>query len=446
VSHDRSLERWVLLQDVAVVVVSLWLAYAAHGALLAGWPMLKPTVPLLYYAPILLAFLPTWVWGADRLELSRVATLTGPLFRTVAALVWTQAWGTLAIALLLTVTQTPLNRSLIALFLAISTLLLLVATRFQRAWIIRVRGEALVLVIGDAPAEVDRDMALFRGRAVERLTDPEPAALQARLRQGGVDEVVISDLEPGRARVLVEACDEAGLALLLRLPDQGLAPFPPKVELVGGHVYLNFLRRDPDPAAMLFKHAIDRCFALVAVTALLPVMALIALAVKLTSKGPMLFVQERGGLNGRPFPMLKFRTMRTGAEDERQALLAANEMDGPVFKMTDDPRVTPLGKWLRRTSLDELPQLVNVLLGHMSLVGPRPLPLIETRDLTGAHRRRLSVRPGLTCLWQIKGRSALSFREWMALDLEYIENWSLGLDLVIVLRTIPVLLSGRGAR
>jgi exopolysaccharide biosynthesis polyprenyl glycosylphosphotransferase len=436
----------VLLQDVAVVVVSLCLAYAVHGLLLAAWPMLKPTVPLLYYAPILLAFLPTWVWCAERLHLNRVATLTGPLLQTVSALVWTQAWGTLAIAVLLTVTQTQLNRSLIGLFLFISTLFLLVAARLQRAWVIRERGEALVLVIGPAPANVDRDMSLFRGRAVERLVDPDPEALKARLRQGGVDEVVIAGLASAPARALVDACDEAGLALLMRLADQELAPFPPRVELIGGSVYLNYLRRDPDPVAMVFKHAIDRCVAAMAVVCLVPVMALIAIAIKLTSKGPVLFVQERGGLNGRPFPMLKFRTMRAGAEGERAALLAANEMDGPVFKMTDDPRVTPLGRWLRRTSLDELPQLVNVLLGHMSLVGPRPLPLIETRDLTGPHRRRLSVRPGLTCLWQIKGRSAVSFWEWMALDLEYIENWSLGLDLIIVLRTVPVLLSGRGAK
>jgi lipopolysaccharide/colanic/teichoic acid biosynthesis glycosyltransferase len=144
--------------------------------------------------------------------------------------------------------------------------------------------------------------------------------------------------------------------------------------------------------------------------------------------------------------MLKFRTMRVGAEAERAALLALNEMDGPVFKLTNDPRVTRFGRLLRRFSLDELPQLLNVVAGQMSLVGPRPLPVEETAALTGEHRRRLSMRPGLTCLWQVGGRSDLAFKEWMALDLDYVDRWSLGLDVAILLRTIPAILKGRGAR
>jgi lipopolysaccharide/colanic/teichoic acid biosynthesis glycosyltransferase len=168
--------------------------------------------------------------------------------------------------------------------------------------------------------------------------------------------------------------------------------------------------------------------------------------VRLTSRGPALFVQQRGGLFGHAFPMMKFRTMREGAEAEREALLADNEMDGPVFKIAHDPRVTGVGALLRRTSLDELPQLLNVLLGHMSLVGPRPLPVIETRALTGPHRRRLSMRPGITGLWQVSGRNDLGFDEWMALDLQYVDNWSFVLDLGLLARTVPALLSRRGAR
>jgi lipopolysaccharide/colanic/teichoic acid biosynthesis glycosyltransferase len=164
-----------------------------------------------------------------------------------------------------------------------------------------------------------------------------------------------------------------------------------------------------------------------------------------TLGSPVFFVQRRGGLNGHPFPMIKFRTMRPGAEMERDELLESNEQEGPVFKMAKDPRVTRLGRILRRTSLDELPQLFNVLAGQMSLAGPRPLPTREAEKLPGAARRRLSMKPGLTCLWQVNGRSTLSFAEWMRLDLEYVDRWSLTLDFAILLRTIPAVISGRGA-
>jgi exopolysaccharide biosynthesis polyprenyl glycosylphosphotransferase len=176
--------------------------------------------------------------------------------------------------------------------------------------------------------------------------------------------------------------------------------------------------------------------------------ALIALLIKWTSPGPVFFRQQRSGLNGRPFTLYKFRTMVTNAEQLKHELAAMNEMTGPVFKVSNDPRVTPIGKWLRKFSLDELPQLYNVLRGEMSLVGPRPLPVDEVKrfyDL--AHRRRLSVKPGLTCLWQISGRNKISdFKEWVRLDLEYIDNWSLWLDLKILLQTVPVVLAGEGAK
>lgn len=179
-----------------------------------------------------------------------------------------------------------------------------------------------------------------------------------------------------------------------------------------------------------------------------PFMVAAALAVRLTSPGPVIFRQLRSGLNGRPFTMYKFRTMVTDAEQRKQELAAFNEMSGPVFKVTHDPRITPIGRILRKFSIDEFPQLFNVLRGEMSLVGPRPLPVDETRRFDDfAHRRRLSVKPGLTCLWQISGRNNVrDFREWVRLDLEYIDNWSLWLDLKILMRTIPIVLTGSGAK
>ena len=205
------------------------------------------------------------------------------------------------------------------------------------------------------------------------------------------------------------------------------------------------------PAASLqglAKQAIDFAGALAMLVLLSPVLLLCALAVKLNSPGPVLFQQKRSGINGRPFTMYKFRSMATNAEQRKHELEAMNEMSGPVFKVSNDPRITPVGRFLRRFSLDELPQLLNVLKGAMSLVGPRPLPVDETKRFEDlAHRRRLSVKPGLTCLWQISGRNEVNeFSDWVRLDLEYIDNWSLWLDIKILFRTIPVVFIGTGAK
>jgi exopolysaccharide biosynthesis polyprenyl glycosylphosphotransferase len=197
---------------------------------------------------------------------------------------------------------------------------------------------------------------------------------------------------------------------------------------------------------ILAKRAFDFIAALLLFFMCSPLFILITALIKITSPGPVFYVQTRVGLNKRLFRMYKFRTMVPGADSQQAELEHLNEVDGPVFKMRIDPRVTPVGRWLRRTSLDELPQLINVLLGDMSLVGPRPLPV---RDYQGFnrdwHRRRFSVRPGITCLWQINGRNNLSFEEWMALDKYYIDHWSFGLDLKILLHTLPALVREQGA-
>lgn len=194
------------------------------------------------------------------------------------------------------------------------------------------------------------------------------------------------------------------------------------------------------------KRMIDITGAAVLLLIFSPLLLLVALLIKLTSPGPVLFVQERLGLNKQRFPMFKFRTMVSDAEERQKVLEAFNEAGGPVFKMKSDPRVTPLGRWLRRTSLDELPQLFNVLRGEISLVGPRPLPV---RDFERFNQfwfnRRFSVKPGITCIWQVSGRSETSFGRWIEQDLEYIDNWSLALDLKILLKTIPAVLRGTGA-
>lgn len=177
-----------------------------------------------------------------------------------------------------------------------------------------------------------------------------------------------------------------------------------------------------------------------------PLFALVAIAIKLDSPGPVFFIQERVGFNKRRFRMTKFRTMQSDAESRMSEIEHLNEKTGPIFKIKNDPRITRVGRWLRKTSIDELPQLMNVLMGDMSVVGPRPLSVRDAVRMEEAwQKRRFSVKPGLTCLWQVSGRSNLSFEKWMELDLEYIDHWSLVLDASIVLRTIPAILSARGA-
>ncbi|MEM1372180.1 MAG: exopolysaccharide biosynthesis polyprenyl glycosylphosphotransferase, partial [Pseudomonadota bacterium] len=191
---------------------------------------------------------------------------------------------------------------------------------------------------------------------------------------------------------------------------------------------------------------VDVTLTVLALPLLIPIFLLVALAIKIDDPGPVFFVQERIGLHKRRFPMFKFRSMVVDAEARMQEVEHLNEAEGPNFKMKDDPRVTKLGNFLRRSSIDELPQLINVLRGEMSLVGPRPMSIrdVELFD-RGIQRKRFSVRPGLTCLWQVSGRSDLDFDDWLRLDLEYIEDWSLWLDIKILFRTVFVVLTGKGA-
>jgi exopolysaccharide biosynthesis polyprenyl glycosylphosphotransferase len=199
---------------------------------------------------------------------------------------------------------------------------------------------------------------------------------------------------------------------------------------------------------LLVKQVIDLVGGLALLLLLALPMLAAAIAIKLTSPGPVFFRQKRAGLNGKPFVMYKFRSMVSDAEQLKQELAALNEMSGPVFKVTNDPRVTRVGRFLRKYSIDEFPQLFNVLRLEMSLVGPRPLPIDEVKRFDDrSHRRRLSVKPGLTCTWQVSGRNNVTdFKEWVRMDLKYIDNWSLGLDCNILWRTIWVVLSGKGAR
>jgi len=195
-----------------------------------------------------------------------------------------------------------------------------------------------------------------------------------------------------------------------------------------------------------WKRMLDIAGAGCAILMFSPLMILTAMLIKLTDPGPILFKQRRSGRGGKPFLIYKFRTMCVDAEKKKAALRAVSEQDGPAFKLTHDPRVTKVGAFLRKTSLDELPQLFNVLKGDMSLVGPRPLPIDEQEAVDLWHRRRLDVMPGLTCIWQVKGRSQVTFEEWMRMDISYIRKQKLSHDLSILAQTVPAVLLRKGAK
>jgi exopolysaccharide biosynthesis polyprenyl glycosylphosphotransferase len=217
-----------------------------------------------------------------------------------------------------------------------------------------------------------------------------------------------------------------------------------KSATVDGYIHYQTVRAKPVQRAI--KRAIDIVVSASALALLSPLLLTVAVLVKLTSRGDVLFRQVRVGQHGRPFHMLKFRSMVINAEELKAKLQAMNEhKQGPVFKMTRDPRITGIGRFIRKYSIDELPQLLNVLRGEMSLVGPRPPIPQEVAKYEAWQRRRLSVRPGLTCVWQVSGRNEISFEEWMYLDMQYIDHWSLQRDLELIAKTVPVVLTGRGA-
>jgi len=215
---------------------------------------------------------------------------------------------------------------------------------------------------------------------------------------------------------------------------------------IEGIPLLGFETTEGNEWQLLLKRLFDIIFSLIGIIVTLPLFAIIIVIIKCSSPGPAIFKQARKGLHGREFIMYKFRTMVNGAEDKKDELISFNEMNGPIFKMHNDPRVTKFGSFLRMTSLDELPQIFNVVKGDMSLVGPRPHPTSEVKEYQVWHRRRLSRKPGLTCLWQINGRSNADFEKCLKMDLKYIDNWSLALDFKILLKTVPVVLFSIGAR
>jgi exopolysaccharide biosynthesis polyprenyl glycosylphosphotransferase len=272
--------------------------------------------------------------------------------------------------------------------------------------------------------------------------------LERVVRERAVSEVYLAADPIRHARAIQNAirdCERFGLPFALPACCFRLGrarPAHPNAVIDG---YVHYVSHDSRPYQRAVKRLFDIVASFLALLLLSPLLLTVAALIKLTSKGPVFFKQQRVGLHGRAFHMLKFRTMIPNADAMKDQLQALNEQKGPVFKIKNDPRITPLGRFLRKHSIDELPQLLNVLRGDMSVVGPRPRVPREVAQYQPWQRRRLSVRPGLTCIWQVSGRNQITFDEWMYLDMRYIDHWSFGQDLRLVLKTIPVVLTGSGA-
>jgi exopolysaccharide biosynthesis polyprenyl glycosylphosphotransferase len=300
-------------------------------------------------------------------------------------------------------------------------------------------GQRVVGLLDEYNAPVDPS---FIGVPIHKLQD-----LPDLMRRVVIDEVIVACPRSMLSSIapVIATCAAVGVPVIMLSDVFGDLMPRPRVAEFGMQPALSFGVVHHSRSALFLKRVLDVLCASAVLLLLSPMIAIAAIAIKLDSAGPVLFRQKRCGLNGRIFDVLKLRSMHLDAEKRRADLVALNEMDGPVFKIRNDPRITRVGRWLRRLSIDELPQLWNVVRGEMSLVGPRPPIPGEVDEYDVGQRRRLSMRPGITCLWQVAGRNTIGFAEWVQLDLEYIDRWSLLLDTKILLRTLPAVLKGTGA-
>lgn len=471
-SHRFALRRFLVLIDTVSIFVAMVAAMGVHSLLRTHYVGFKSPPALEVYILIGYVALPLWLSLAAVLGLYRQLERPRPVPSLLYALLRLHVFGLLGLALLIYLTQIPLNRSVVGLFVGMTFAFMFVNRLVLQTWVRHQHAHGhsrlRVLLVADSRTAVANVVQQIGGQSFPPMLigciahrdardDPRDWGLPVLgstrdlrqvLHESAVDVVLVSC---GREVVLdidalLDASDEVGVPLQCHLRVDHDTRREVRIVDEIGLPALQFEKRRRSADALIAKRLLDVAAASIGLIALAPLMLTVALGIWATMGRPVLFCQLRTGHNGRAFTMYKFRTMVRDAEQRKAGLAAMNEVDGPAFKIRSDPRVTPLGKLLRRTSIDELPQLYNVLIGRMSLVGPRPLQIEEQQRIIGPQRRRLSMKPGITGLWQVSGRSDLSFEEWMQLDLAYVDDWSLRLDLQLLLRTIPAVLLGRGAR
>jgi len=470
-SAQPALRRLVVLVDVLLILLSLGFSHFLHDSLRSCVPFLKDPPSVQTYLRLAVFCVPLWAFLIPLQRLDRVLEERWTRGKLFFGLLRLQGSGLLALLVLLFTTQIVVNRTIIGFFLLCSFLLLylerlVIQLRLQHHYRTEL-GRLRLLLVGEPTSEMasfvrqaERDT--FPPRFVGRVSTASPLEETDRVppSSGSLDE--LGDLMHSEAvdalvffppfpdapalKDALGVCEPLGIPAYFWLQPIGEIDVPRRWAELFNEPFLRFGFSEKPPAALAIKHALDVVLSVLLVILLLPLLLLVGLAILVTMGRPVLFVQERSGLNGRVFHMLKFRTMVRDAERQKAEILADNEMNGPVFKSSHDFRVTRLGRFLRRWSIDELPQLFNVLHGTMSLVGPRPLPVAEQAQIRGSQRRRLSMKPGITGLWQVSGRSDVDFEDWMLLDLQYVDRWSLAFDFELLARTSLAVLSGRGAK
>jgi exopolysaccharide biosynthesis polyprenyl glycosylphosphotransferase len=450
--------------DLAALVLAFPIAYAAHDSLVRVGEL----APMKTYVPALVLTMLLWTtcsWMYQLYEPHVGRGAAGEVARASRALAML-AVAVAAIAFVMK--EHAVSRLVVAVYFAVA-FVLIVGGRVASLALARVTVAGpnarryAVVGTGGMAREIVESIAAhpewglrFAGfvrldGTRDRSRGPVLGAL-SRLGQILEDEVLdmvvfavprerLADVERG-----MQLCEEQGVEVRISLDILRFGTGNMTIADFDGVPMLAFTRTPSGAIALAAKRAFDMAAGALVLLALAPVFAGVALAIRLDSPGPVFFRQRRVGLNGRIFHMLKFRSMYRDAEERLAALKAQNEMSGPVFKMKDDPRVTRVGRFLRKTSLDEFPQFWNVLKGEMSVVGPRPPIPAEVREYKRWQRRRLSMRPGITCVWQVSGRNNIDFDHWMEMDLDYIDRWSLWSDIAICLKTVPAVLSARGAR
>ncbi|HEX8169124.1 MAG TPA: sugar transferase [Thermoanaerobaculia bacterium] len=474
----RLIARIVYISDLALTSAAFFAAFFIRDLLL---PVLDPVhfptglFPLAEYLKIYPLVLVIWsvlLFTYESYHSHRTIPLTREAFTTIRVVVVGNAILATA-AYLLPLRQ--LSRSWFLLFAMLAAVLLVAEKILVRAIARWVRSKGLnyrtVLIVGTGRRATDIARMivghkywgykilgfvsdghhLSNGWARYRIYGTVPdlkRILESNEIAEPIDEIVfaVTRKKLDEMKQIFLMCEELGIRTRVAMNIFQNRVARVEIEELEGVPFLTFTTTPSNEAQLALKRLLDVAISLLLLALTFPVIAFAALAIKLTSPGSVVFKQKRIGLNGRMFTLYKFRTMIEDAHARREEVAHLNAMNGPAFKAKDDPRITPVGRWLRRFSLDEIPQLWNVLKGDMSLVGPRPPIPEEVAVYHRWHRRRLSMKPGLTCLWQISGRNDIQdFDRWMQLDLQYIDNWSPSLDLKILLRTIPAVLSGKGA-